>query len=68
MLDGTMNLPGSHDLGTRKIGCYKCGRERLNGGGVDLGPAKFICGECWRLRATRPNGAVHSLKKEGKRK
>ena len=28
--------------------CFKCNRERVPEGGVDVGPGKWKCVDCWR--------------------
>lgn len=32
--------------------CSKCERERVPEGGIEIGPAKWICASCWSRRAS----------------
>lgn len=33
--------------------CTKCGQTRAPEGGIEMGPGKWHCAECWTIRATR---------------
>ena len=33
--------------------CSKCDEERAPEGGVDMGNGKWLCANCWTIRATR---------------
>lgn len=62
MLTTSINLPNSYDHGPCKFLCAKCGSNRPEKDGVYMGQ-KFICGSCWRLKATKKaNAATRSMK------
>lgn len=66
MLSESIVLPGSHTFSINREHCYRCGQERSVSDGVDLGPQKFVCGRCWRSKATRKHGALAALKQDRK--
>lgn len=66
MLNENIVLPGSHSFSLQTGSCYRCGCDRTITDGVDLGPQKFICGRCWRTKATRKAGALAALKSDRK--
>lgn len=66
MLNENIVLPGSHSFSLNREHCYQCGAQRSVSDGVDLGPQKFICGRCWRTKATRKSGALAALKSDRK--
>lgn len=37
--------------------CFKCKQEKVPEGGVDVGPGKWKCAECWRGVHNRRTGA-----------
>lgn len=65
MLGNSINLPGSRDVSGGKRCCSRCGNDRHQNDGISFG-SRFVCGKCWRNKASRPEGAVAALAKEGK--
>lgn len=64
MLGTHITLENSRDGGYFRQLCSRCQGERMKTDGVELGGGKWVCGKCWRLKATRPSGAVAAFKAE----
>jgi len=67
MLDTQIVLKNSRDGGYFLRECSRCGSERQKTDGVELGSGKWVCGKCWRMKATRPSGAMAALAAEKRR-
>ena len=63
MLGSQIILPGSRDINSQRCECSRCGLDKPVSDGVSLG-SKWVCGKCWRSKATRPQGALQSLAAE----
>lgn len=48
-LEGNPHKQPVHQFKT----CAKCSQSRAPEGGVEMGPTKWYCAECWALRAMR---------------
>lgn len=33
--------------------CVKCQADKPPEGGIELGPSKYVCAECWKARARK---------------
>lgn len=66
MLTDQIILDNSRDDGAYLQLCSRCGCNRSKIDGVDMG-GKWVCGKCWRNKATRPQGAVAAFKAEKRR-
>lgn len=66
MLGTHIVLENSRDAGFFLRLCSRCNRDRIKTDGVDMG-SKWVCGKCWRMKATRPSGAVAAFKAEKRR-
>lgn len=67
MLDHHIVLENSRDGGAYLRLCSRCGCNRSKTDGVEMGQDKWLCGKCWRGKATRPTGAVAALAAEKRR-
>jgi ribosomal protein S27AE len=65
MIGSQIVLPGSSDINPRKHECSRCGLEKTISDGLSIG-SKWVCGKCWRSKATRPQGALQSLAAESR--
>lgn len=36
--------------------CSKCEESRIPEGGIEMGPGRWVCAECWAKRASRRQG------------
>lgn len=63
MLHDHIVLDGSRDGGAFTQLCSRCDTKRPKTDGVNLG-ARWVCGKCWRQKATRPQGAMAALAQE----
>lgn len=52
MIDTHIVLPNSRDFSLPADTCYKCEKPKSGSDGVYMG-RKFMCGVCWRRKATR---------------
>jgi len=68
MLSENLSLEGSRDISGYLQTCARCGSDKPTNDGIHLSQTKWVCGKCWRLKATRPNGAMAALAAEKKRK
>lgn len=66
MLGSHIILENSRDAGFYLKLCSRCKCERIKTDGVEMG-SNWVCGKCWRGKATRPSGAVAALKAEKRR-
>ena len=66
MLGEQIILPKSRDGGAYLRLCSRCKCEQPKTDGVEMG-AKWVCGKCWRSKATRPTGAMAALAAEKRR-
>jgi recombinational DNA repair protein (RecF pathway) len=64
MLDENINLNKSRDISGYTQTCSRCDTSRPTDDGVYMGQGKWVCGKCWRKRATRPTGAMAALAAE----
>lgn len=64
MLDSHVILNNSRDGGAYLLSCTRCGSKRSKMDGVEMGAGKWLCGRCWRGKATRPDGAIAALAAE----
>lgn len=63
MLSEHINLERSRDLNGKTEHCYRCDQRRPMLDGVYMG-GRWVCGKCWRIKATRPQGAFAALAQE----
>lgn len=63
MLSEHVVLEGSRDYDGKSRVCSRCDNARPTIDGVNLG-TRWVCGRCWRNKATRPQGAIASLAQE----
>ena len=68
MLGSHITLDNSRDSGGYMRLCSRCGNKRAKSDGVEMGPEKWVCGFCWRSKATRPTGAMVAMAAEKRRK
>lgn len=68
MLADHVTLNGSRDISGYMADCNRCNARKPTNDGVSLGSGKWVCGKCWRLKATRPTGAMAALAAEKRRK
>lgn len=64
MLDQNIVLNGSRDISGYMATCNRCDGRKPTNDGVSLGSGRWICGKCWRQKATRPTGAMAALAAE----
>jgi len=64
MLTENLSLQGSRDISGYVATCSRCDVRKPTNDGVYLGKTKWVCGKCWRQKATRPTGAVAALAAE----
>jgi hypothetical protein len=64
MMENDITLRGMRDISGRMANCSRCSERRPTDGGVELGPARWVCGKCWRTKAARPLGALAALAAE----
>lgn len=59
MLNSHIILPNSRDFALPANTCHKCEQVKSDTDGVYMG-SKFICGACWRRKATQGHRAKGS--------
>jgi hypothetical protein len=64
MLTENINLNQSRDISGYSATCTRCDVRKPKDDGVYLGSTQWVCGKCWRLKATRPTGAMAALAAE----
>lgn len=64
MLEENIVLNKSRDISGYMETCSRCDGRKPTNDGVYLGQAKWVCGKCWRKKATRPTGAMAALAAE----
>lgn len=64
MLVDNVSLQGSRDISGYMETCTRCESRKPTNDGVYLGKTKWVCGKCWRSKATRPTGAMAALAAE----
>ena len=64
MLTENITLDRSRDISGYSATCSRCDTYKPKDGGVQLSQTKWVCGKCWRLKATRPSGAMAALAAE----
>lgn len=67
MLQENISLEGSRDISGYMSDCSRCHARKPTNDGVYLGKTKWVCGKCWRSKATRPTGAMAALAAEKRR-
>lgn len=68
MLGNHTTLPHSRDVNGFTETCMRCDMSKPKSDGVYFGTGRWVCGKCWRMKATRQAGAAASLAREGKAK
>jgi len=63
MLSSHITLPGSRDFSGGTQVCNRCENKKLTNDGVDIGNGRWVCGNCWRGKAARLNGAAAAFAK-----
>lgn len=63
-MNNEITLPGMRDINGRMAVCSRCDERKPIDDGVQLSQAKWVCGKCWRKKATRPTGAMAALSAE----
>jgi len=67
MIENDITMPGMRDISGYSANCSRCEERRPIDDGVQISRSKWVCGKCWRLKATRPTGAMAALSAEGRR-
>jgi len=63
-MNNDITLPGMRDISGYMQTCTRCDGRKPTNDGVYLGKAQWVCGKCWRSKATRPTGAMAALAAE----
>lgn len=66
MLGSHIILPGSRDINGHICECTRCGLDKPTSDGVYLGK-KWVCGKCWRSKATQKQGALQAIAQENRK-